>query len=389
MAKSPPGAAPGQLRFRCMLCGATLKVSNQLAGRYIDCPKCKKRTQVPANQKQADEEARDYDVNRLAFDNTGQCRNCGAKMSKNAVICVKCGFDYRSGKVAEVVDKTKLPSDYPTWNVIFGSFGSDYVVQGLVKVAANIVLTGVAVGVLGLGLTAGLLWWFTDIADGAPAWPWYIFFTIFGLGALVLGATLFDTFVALASRAMYGREISSGSIPVAALYFLAIAVPAFILPVVLFFTLALKTIPIDPDSGKGRIVGDEPGFFESMPLPKIETNPDGLAAGAVLGGVLGIVGLVYFYFGVGSYAADLSVNPLTIFQWIGKSIADVPAWAGISLLLIGISQAALFGTLTLMSSLELEVQYTVIATAAVGLPLTAYALAVSAYTLGLVIKRHM
>ena len=97
---------PSVIRFNCARCKASLKVPVKLGGRYIDCPKCKNRTPVPGSQAEADDEAREYTVTSTAYELTGKCVRCGTKMKKDAIVCVKCGFDHRAGKQLEVVDST-------------------------------------------------------------------------------------------------------------------------------------------------------------------------------------------------------------------------------------------------------------------------------------------
>ena len=96
-----------QLRFQCRQCGVSLRVSvKKFAGRYIECPKCKSRTPVPASQEEADAENKNVDVNVMAYDVPATCMKCGKKMKKGAVLCVKCGFDYRQGRQLVVNDDT-------------------------------------------------------------------------------------------------------------------------------------------------------------------------------------------------------------------------------------------------------------------------------------------
>ncbi|MFO0947059.1 MAG: zinc ribbon domain-containing protein [Planctomycetota bacterium] len=89
-----------------MSCKAKLRVKMAFAGRYIECPKCKKRIAVPSSQEEADEDARDYGVQQNAYEVPPNCTKCKAKMKKGAVFCVKCGFDYREGKQRLVEDFT-------------------------------------------------------------------------------------------------------------------------------------------------------------------------------------------------------------------------------------------------------------------------------------------
>lgn len=100
------------IRFKCQKCTVGLKVPMSLAGQYMECPSCKQRTPVPDSQADADAPP-DYEVNMLAYDVPKRCMKCKRKMPKGAVICVRCGFDYRGGKQLEVEDDT-LKEGEPT-----------------------------------------------------------------------------------------------------------------------------------------------------------------------------------------------------------------------------------------------------------------------------------
>jgi DNA-directed RNA polymerase subunit M/transcription elongation factor TFIIS len=385
MAKASSGADPHVLRIRCNSCGATLKVPKAVAGRFINCPKCEKKTQVPIDQKAADEEARDYGVNKLAYDTTGVCRSCGAKMAKNAVLCLKCGFDYRSGKQVEVVDKTKLPSDYPTWGKIFSALGGDAVTQGLVKILANTVLTGVAVGALGLGTTFTILWFVSDGFETPPAWPWYIGYGIAGIALLILAGLLEETFIEAASKGFYDRPITAGALPVATIYFLATAIPAFILPVLMLCFVAFKAT----FEQSKEFDALDPGWFDGAPMPTFIWNESSGPLGVGLAILFLAIGLVYFYFGVVSYITDLSVNPMNIFKWIGKSIVDIPAWLGLTLLFLGISVGLTCLIYFGGHSLEIYAPWVNMLTGGIAILTMSYALAAAAHMAGLIAKRHL
>jgi ribosomal protein L40E len=102
---------PNTLRFKCAKCQSVLKVNISYAGKYIDCPKCHKKTSVPASQKEADDEMREYTVSKSHFDVPAKCTKCGAKLPKGAVLCVECGFDYRHGKQHDVMVTVPLEGE--------------------------------------------------------------------------------------------------------------------------------------------------------------------------------------------------------------------------------------------------------------------------------------
>ncbi|MGL5095089.1 MAG: hypothetical protein ACRDD1_05850, partial [Planctomycetia bacterium] len=97
---------PNKIYFLCTRCKANNVADIQFAGRFIPCTACKERAPVPENQHEADEEAKDYIVTANFYEIPERCTKCNAKMPKGAVLCTKCGFDYRHGKQHEVLDDT-------------------------------------------------------------------------------------------------------------------------------------------------------------------------------------------------------------------------------------------------------------------------------------------
>lgn len=94
------------IRFYCARCRVALKVNVKLAGKYMNCPKCKQRTPIPNSQHEADEDARDYGVVQMAYEVPPNCMKCKKKMPKGSIICTNCGFDYREGKQMNIEDHT-------------------------------------------------------------------------------------------------------------------------------------------------------------------------------------------------------------------------------------------------------------------------------------------
>lgn len=90
--------AKQKLRFLCARCRAKLAVPMKLAGKFMPCPKCKENTPVPYNQEEADDDAKDVNVQEMYYQVGDTCIKCGRKMKKGATFCTKCGFDYREGK---------------------------------------------------------------------------------------------------------------------------------------------------------------------------------------------------------------------------------------------------------------------------------------------------
>ncbi len=84
------------IQFQCP-CGTVLKTSDEHAGKQATCPQCGQRLFVPPPlqlqaRQQAAPEAADAGQ-RIA------CPNCGLPVTANAVVCVHCGLNAKTGKV--------------------------------------------------------------------------------------------------------------------------------------------------------------------------------------------------------------------------------------------------------------------------------------------------
>ena len=67
------------ITFQCT-CGQTLEVDDKHAGKKAKCPRCGNSITIPST---ASEES--------------LCPNCGKPMEDNAVICMECGFNRKTG----------------------------------------------------------------------------------------------------------------------------------------------------------------------------------------------------------------------------------------------------------------------------------------------------
>lgn len=384
--KSTTGADPSVIRFRCTQCGTTLKVSVRQANKYIDCPKCKNRTNVPSSQKQADDDAKDYDVNKLAYDTTGTCRNCGAKMVKKAVVCVSCGFDYRSGRELELVDKTKLPVDYPYWKKIWSSLGAKEITTGLTQVMGAFSVPAIA-GLLLFAVAWGLAWYFTSDDKGVPSWPYYAGLALFAVAVLGCLGMIQQALVETCGRGLYGRAISAGAVPAALLYFLVNFLIAFAIPLLLIGVVGLSySVP------EKELLADK-STLDGFPMVHVEIS---ILAVVIIGVLLLPFSTFYFFYSLGAFATDLTVNPLRVFEWIAKSPLDAGHWFllslpllisgtllpfGIGLLVqIGMGGEMGFDKFTMVSWIFVVMSMAV---------LLSYCVSALAYTVGLVFKRNL
>ena len=71
---------------QCPNCRRVLKVGDELEGKQAQCPECGQNLTVPVRPK---------------ADLVAACPSCGANMPADAVFCVECGYDRRSGKTAQ------------------------------------------------------------------------------------------------------------------------------------------------------------------------------------------------------------------------------------------------------------------------------------------------
>jgi hypothetical protein len=116
------------IRLLCPNCRQPLTVADHLAGKRINCPKCKNHVQVPAPDgaiappaapapSQASGED-DLQLNIPGEDHTRhqetvkhkRCPGCGRDVPESTVLCTGCGHDFKTGqrrKGFEMVDPEK------------------------------------------------------------------------------------------------------------------------------------------------------------------------------------------------------------------------------------------------------------------------------------------
>lgn len=81
----------------CANCGNQFTVSEDLAGLAVTCPRCERQVSVPRLSESRGERPR-LQVRRGTPITGGKvCPACNAAMAADAVICVHCGFDTRTG----------------------------------------------------------------------------------------------------------------------------------------------------------------------------------------------------------------------------------------------------------------------------------------------------
>lgn len=91
-------------------CGQSFAAGDQLAGKTVECPRCKKPLTIPAAAGPTSMTGQggvvagvpsifDQAGIKAADPNQPKCPNCSSPLAPNAVLCVKCGFHLQKGKL--------------------------------------------------------------------------------------------------------------------------------------------------------------------------------------------------------------------------------------------------------------------------------------------------
>jgi hypothetical protein len=75
-------------------CGKRFQVMDELAGRKARCPSCQELVRVPG------EKAQERDAG-YALEDIRKCPECKREWPGEAVICVQCGYNFKTGKAVE------------------------------------------------------------------------------------------------------------------------------------------------------------------------------------------------------------------------------------------------------------------------------------------------
>lgn len=92
------------ISFSCSNCGRQIKVAEEHAGRRGKCPNCQTSLTVPSASAPDDDAyslAPAEDRPRDAVVTERRCPSCACSLAPDAVICVGCGFDLRTGTIAK------------------------------------------------------------------------------------------------------------------------------------------------------------------------------------------------------------------------------------------------------------------------------------------------
>lgn len=163
------------IEFSCSSCQKNYRVKEELAGKTAECSACAKPMRIPVLVAAASES--DLNLNGLIDDElpveasatltpavTTKCRECGAPVLLDAVVCVACGFDKRLGDVLETESEQQMDaveargtSDFLKRGGAF-SFGGAMIGAALWLGLAIVAGVGVKVGypAILIGVLAGL-----------------------------------------------------------------------------------------------------------------------------------------------------------------------------------------------------------------------------------------
>ncbi len=256
---------------QCSACRKRFKAADQLAGKRVKCPQCGSTITIPqvlpevALSASSDMPSREpvtsvfdeediplQSMSKPAAQPSRSCPGCGADMPAQAVLCVHCGFDTRSGRKLDLgtVDgspdfgapmgkKKRRKRETPQkWAFLYGCAAS-----------------------LGFALVGALMWWLAFYVTGFE----------FGIIAWALGG------MAGGGMAMaYGHEEMLGGLAAAAMAFLGIwAANAMMLGTVMLNPEQFVNAAAEPDMAAVALADD--AAFANDPAFAQALVPDGAA----------------------------------------------------------------------------------------------------------------
>lgn len=175
--------------FSCPSCNKQYRVKDELAGKSAKCAKCDHRFKVPTpvaelaalDELAVDDLSAGNEVGSWMDDELsasmaakpappkksgGKCSACGNSMAGDAVICVACGFDTRSGKKHEtkkVVDEDESASGGKALVSQSASLARGAIFSAIGAAVGAAVWVGVAIGT---GYEIGWIAWGLGFAAG-------------------------------------------------------------------------------------------------------------------------------------------------------------------------------------------------------------------------------
>lgn len=88
---------PG-IEVHCGNCGGTFTASEDMAGLIATCPKCERQVSVPLPDSIKQSRPKLQMKKEGTVDGGKRCPHCNGSMAPDAVICLQCGYDLRTGR---------------------------------------------------------------------------------------------------------------------------------------------------------------------------------------------------------------------------------------------------------------------------------------------------
>ena len=159
------------------------------------------------SQAEADEEGKALELKELTYEVPKNCMNCKAKLRKGSVICVQCGFDYRTGKLRETDDRTKRVGDDVTYEQIFKAPMRPEVGAMASQLMQAVIGISSAAGTMRLGVWVLFSFLLTSLDAGVVFVVSLVADVLIAVAATFLqGALWFDVMVDAVTRGAFNRK---------------------------------------------------------------------------------------------------------------------------------------------------------------------------------------
>src|SRR5665647_521706 len=91
------GTGMSDIWINCSHCGQVFSVPNELTGQSVACPQCKKQIAVFASGVRSERAPKLQVKHDSTITGGKRCPSCESTMAPEAVICIRCGYDTRTG----------------------------------------------------------------------------------------------------------------------------------------------------------------------------------------------------------------------------------------------------------------------------------------------------
>jgi phage FluMu protein Com len=101
-----------KVQFTCEHCGKVLAADDQHAGKQGKCPQCAGVFTIPTAPAGEETNAEADQVDQGTVESGPKaCPSCGAAADAEAVICVSCGYNFKTGKQLSTVIEEAPPEE--------------------------------------------------------------------------------------------------------------------------------------------------------------------------------------------------------------------------------------------------------------------------------------